>query len=197
MAMRTLISRFLTANEAIDKLNFRLRQPATREYSVWPDGYKTQIARAINKRTILIARYDNLPSDVSARYSHNYNVLMLRSNFNIRNWWHQALVVHECTHALMDYCNFGPYSTREADAVAYIAEAVFLKALGKSPPSSLEVREKCKPIADVILAGAYYVPENLAADLMRTIASETRIQNETINSDGLRRTWTARTYEEF
>lgn len=196
MAMRTLISRFLTTNQKIGKLNFQLRLPA-RGYPVWPEGYKNHIARAVTNRIILIAKYDRLPNEVVARYSHNYNVLMPRSHFDITNWWHQALLIHECIHALMDYCNFGAYSTRDSEAVAYIAEAVFLKASGKSPPTTLDVREKCKPIADAILGGAYYVPENLASALTTAIAAESRIPNDNINSNGLQKNWIQRTYDEF
>ncbi|MEX2188853.1 MAG: hypothetical protein WD875_18740 [Pirellulales bacterium] len=70
----------------------------------------------------------DLPSD--AAYFRNHDLMVIKAASN--DIYHQAIIVHECTHAMLDM--FGSkgsplkVTTARSEAMAYIAQAVFAKA---------------------------------------------------------------------
>lgn len=141
----------------------------------------------------------DLPSD--AAYFRDLDIMIVRAGTTV---WHEALIVHECTHAMLDM--FGSkgkpltVTTALSESVAYIAQAVFAKASydamnvdgGKvfedtSDASLQQVYDKAMEIAAKILAGTKRVDNADLAVLLGLIPQTKTYKNKptSINFNGI------------
>jgi hypothetical protein len=193
-ALKSDICDFLASNPAIRRIKFGF--PAARDgdsYRVYPEVYTTAVRTAIADGIIKVHISDALPASVGAQYSQSGDVLKVHPSFTISHPGNQAVVIHECTHAYLDMLNLGKVPSFEWEAVAYVAEAIFLGASGlrSSDPVSRHIREVAFRIAKDVLDGLYdLVPAGIAAALVSEIAKEPSYANasKTVNSNGFNRT---------
>lgn len=153
MTVAADIVSFLKRTPAIAKLNF-----AFGKLKVYPSGYQTDVANAISGEKIKVkASSAAVPAGAGAAYYPDYDTLDLKAGFSIRVVSDQAYVVHECTHAFFDLLNMGSHSGHDDEAAAYIAEAIYLEAIGAPPLSGHLIRVASHAIAKKVLAGTYAV----------------------------------------
>lgn len=175
------VVKFLKSEPAMHRLNFGF--PTLR---VYPGAYP-KVADAIDRGDIAIHR-TQFRSEPGAAYHPDTDSLDFRVFFNLRNWGDQALLIHECTHAYIDYLDLGKVSNRDNEALAYIAEAVFLEASGKPPLGMQEIRKISHGIAKSIIQGTYWVPPADIMNLTNEIAKDPGYSSTVIYvSNGYRR----------
>ncbi len=158
--------KFLTTDPDIAKINFKFLS-----YTVYPTGYSGDIANCINAGHIGITRrFSDLGyDDTGGSYIPGDNKYSLSRSFDLTKVFYQIILVHESTHALQDYQRLGSVSRAEAEAVAYVAEAVYVQAKGYSPIKDPKthlpdpIRAAADTVATAILGGSYLVPPHLAA----------------------------------
>ena len=68
--------------------------------------------------------------------------------------------------------NLGAHSAHLDEAVAYLAEAVFVEASGHQPLGPEAIRVVAHEIARRVLAGTYYVPAADSTRLVRAVAAD-------------------------
>lgn len=139
----------------------------------------------------------DLPSD--AAYYRDLDIMVIRASGT--DIYHQAIIVHECTHAILDM--FGSkgkplsVSTARSEAVAYIAQAVYARAsydaLGfknKSNPFDggkdahlQKVFDTAWDIAAKILAGNKRVEDADLTKIMDSIPKSNTYKNKPKNID--------------
>ncbi|HYP15014.1 MAG TPA: hypothetical protein VEQ63_13890, partial [Bryobacteraceae bacterium] len=127
----------------------------------------------------------------AASYYTDFDSLDVSPSFNIAAWEDQAYFVHECTHAHIDIQELGKHSGHENEAVAYLAEAMFLVASGKAPLGTQPTRIVSQQIATLLLANKRYaVLPSEATALVAEVAKEpiykTKIEYV---SDGFKRSF--------
>jgi hypothetical protein len=182
--LKTDIVTFLKTNAAVNKLNFAL----TPDLRVWPDGYKTAVASAISKEDIKVHPVGGSAPAAGATYYPDFDSLDVSPSFSTASWRDQAFLVHECTHAYLDVLDLGSISNHENEALAYLAEAVFLEASGKPPLSTDTIRLVSHRIAKGILAGTYWVSSADAADLVKEVKTNPLYKSKVFyQSDGFNR----------
>src|SRR5882757_1011128 len=135
MARKEDIVNFLTTDANINRLNF-----AFRTYRVYPTAYQKDVANALRLDSIKIREEGGSSKSAKASYYMDFDLLSVSPTFNIHNWRDQAFLVHECTHAHLDIQNLGKHPGHENEAVAYLAEAVFLEAAGNNPLGTETIR---------------------------------------------------------
>lgn len=163
MSISADIVSFLKRTPEIARLNF-----AFGKLKVYPSGYQTDVADAISSGKIKVkADSGAVGAGAGAAYFTDYDTLELLPGFSIAKQRDQAFVVHECTHAFFDLLSIGNHSGHDDEAAAYIAEAIYLEAIGAPPASGHLIRVAAHAIAKKVLAGAYAVS---AAD-MATLSS--------------------------
>ena len=122
---------FLKMNPFISRLNFSFLS-----YKVYPTAYQKDVAEAIHSEEIKIGT--GVSPGAGANYYNEFDRLELLKTFDIKSRREQAFLIHECTHAHLDIQRFGSHSGHENEAVAYLAEAIFLEAAG-GPPLGTEM----------------------------------------------------------
>lgn len=89
----------------------------------------------------------------NAIYNAKSNQLQLKSNFSAPGLLERALVVHEATHAINDMRKLGLTPNIDDEAVAYIAQALYL--YGNHPVKSDRLKDPKNAAADRLYAAAY------------------------------------------
>jgi len=164
-SLKADIVTFLKRDPNIPRLNF-----AFKTYKVYPTAYQKDVADAIDSGEIKVGT--GVPSGAAASYYAEYDRLELSPSFSISNSHDQAFLVHECTHAHLDIQNLGKLSGHENEAVAYLAEAMYLEASGNPPISTIAIRVVSHRIAKDVLSGTYTVPAKDAAELVTEVAAD-------------------------
>lgn len=166
MTIKNDILVFLLTNPHIQKLEYRLRW-----YTIAPKEYRYGLYGAIQKDDIIIRTKGASGPKAGASYDYSYDSFELTPNFNITNWSDQAFFIHECTHAVIDMKNIGKHSAHEDEAMAYMAEALFLEAAKKPPLGKQSIRKLAHQIAKQMLkAHKKKVPNADAGKLVKEIA---------------------------
>ena len=180
MTLKSDIVNFLKRDTTIPRLNF-----AFKSFKVYPSAYQNDVADAIDSEAIKLA--GAVKSGAGASYYMGFDTLDLRPGFSISNSSDQAYLVHECTHAHLDMQNTGVHSSHEDEAAAYIAEAMYLEALGKPPLGPQPIRTIAQGIAKGLLAGGYAVGGADVVILTAVIAAHPIYKEPTYDSNGFRR----------
>ena len=185
---------FLRTNPHINRINFQFRG-----FRVYPRAYQVDVAGAVNARQILIHFRNNL-GGAGAQYDFEYDTFEVDRAFDpTLNLAHAAILVHEATHAHMDIQGIGPRRDNEAEAVAYLSEAVFLRAQRAAAliiPGTNRVplcRQVAFRIAATILAGTYAVsPRDVKALIAAVDHTPGAVPRLLFISNGFNRDWVHR-----
>ena len=165
------VATFLASEPQIAKINFKFDG-----FPVYPSAYATDLAGLLSSRriTVLITA---LPAGVGARWENQGDTLKLRPGFDITNRDDQSLLVHEMTHAHVDYHLGGNrffaawQSVELSEAIGYLGEAVYRESLSLAPLDGLALRAEAQRIAKAVLAGTYEVPAPDVAALKREVGA--------------------------
>ncbi len=130
MLDRNGLVHFLKNTPAISRINF-----AFESFRIYPTAYTHDVANAISSGKIGI-KYANLEDGVAAEYLNNEDVFCFDPGFTIDTtgpydlWENKGTVIHECTHAYIDIQGIGLNRVIVNESVAYLAESVFVLAMG-------------------------------------------------------------------
>ncbi len=181
---------FLTTDPNISKINFKFLA-----YKIYPAGYARDVAGCIKSGKIRINRRfsDWGRGDTGGSYMPGDDKYSLSAAFDLKQVYYQIILVHESTHAVQDYQKLGMVKRSEAEAVAYVAEAVYVQAKGLAPikdPATHRpdpIRVAADNVATAILGGQYEVNANLAATVTAAIARSTHYGSAPpfLNFDGI------------
>ncbi|NUR22201.1 hypothetical protein [Frateuria sp.] len=119
MNTRDQVVQFLKSHRSIDAVNFKFRT-----YKIWPDAYRKNVANALARGDIKIGSAVN--DNAAATYRQDQDRLEISPTANFASTKDLGLILHECTHAIIDMGAIGVHSGHEDEAVAYLAEAFFL-----------------------------------------------------------------------
>ena len=151
MVTKSDLVSFLRSHPAIAKINFSFGS-----FKVYPLAYRSDVADAIDSGKVDL-RIKPLPPPVAASYDVLYDQLTIAPTFTFASIPDQALLVHESTHIYLDILKIGWHSRYTNEAVAYLAEAVFLEAGGHAPRAPKSISAISHTIARSILSGTYSV----------------------------------------
>jgi hypothetical protein len=166
MPLKVDIVNFLRTNSELKKVNFGFSA-----YKVYPTGYTVDVANLIDKEFITAKTAYFWP--VAASYMMDSDKLIVKNSFNITNDDDLSYLVHECTHALMDYQKMGLGSPFDHEAVAYLAEAMWREAGGLGSLGGTSIRTVSHRIAKSLLAtGSYTVGPADVSDLIKAVKAE-------------------------
>lgn len=180
------IYQFLKTNKTIDRINFAFKGEE-RTYNVYPSAYRVDVADYIKDEKIEVERgkIDNLETNAEYKYGGwSHDTLVFSNGFDISNHIDQGYVIHECTHAYIDIQNIGVHSKFEDEATAWLAEAVYLCALGKAK-KDIPLRVKCSEAAQKILSGQYTVEKDYSVPIIREVAKVYNHTTTKIYSNGV------------
>jgi hypothetical protein len=147
MVTKSDIVFFLRSHPAIAKINFSFSS-----FKVYPSAYRMDVADSIDSGKVDL-RIKPLPPLVAASYDVLYDQLTISSTFTFASIADQALLVHESTHIYLDILKIGWHSRYTNEAVAYLAEAVFLEAGGHAPRAPKSISAISHTIARSICPG--------------------------------------------
>ncbi|MGN6280571.1 hypothetical protein [Frateuria sp.] len=185
MNTRDQVVRFLKGNAAITAVNFKFRG-----YKIWPGAYRTDVADAVARGDIKIGSAVN--KDAAASYRQDQDRLEIAPTANFSSTHDQGLILHECTHAILDMRAIGTHSGFEDEAVAYLAQAFFLtRTLGDAratPDIPVPLSENTKNgsgiyreakriAAKALRTGAYGIEEEDAANLVLLVTRHPHYQD--------------------
>jgi hypothetical protein len=183
MAIKDDIVTFLRGDASIKRINF-----AFGTFKVYPSAYHKDVADAIDSGEIKVRTRGASSAASGASYDMNYDSLELSPTFSATAPRDQGFLVHECTHAHLDIQEIGMHSAHENEAVAYLAEAIFLEALGRPPLGSETIRVVSHGIARLVLGGTYSVSSADAAALTAEVAKHPHYATTvSYNSNGFKR----------
>lgn len=141
-----------------------------RIYNIRPSDY-TLVANAIRDGNIIVRTEGVRGPEAGAAYDFNYDSLELPSGFTLTSSRNKAFIVHECTHAILDIRNFGMFSNYENEAIAYLAEAIFLVASSQPPLGSSNIRSISHRIAaDFVRRSRRRIPSTDFSQLVTAIS---------------------------
>ena len=173
MVSKAQIVTFLRTNPYINKVNFDFRG-----FYVYPSAYQVDVADAIDSGEIEICASTAL-GGAGAEYDFAHDSLNVDpATFDpVKNLRDQAYLVHEATHAHQDIKHLGSRPGDEIEAIAYLAEAVFLAAQGAAPmvgsgpvPGSVPLcRAESHRVAGALLSGTYTVPAAEVTALLKAV----------------------------
>lgn len=172
MPIKSTFVSFLTTDPAFKAINFKFLA-----YKVYPEGYARDIAGCIASGGISIKqRFSDLGfKDTGGSYFASNDSYSLSAKFSLTTNYEKIIIAHESTHALQDYQRLGKVPVPEAEAVAYLAEALFVRANGWLPIKDLAtgspdpIRAAADTAAAAVLAGAYNVPGALASAIIAEV----------------------------
>src|SRR5262249_44605772 len=130
---RLKIIKFLITNEQIKKINFAFS--SNDRYRVYPSAYSKDVANALISGAIKVKTQQSLQQGAVASYDQRLDRMDFGPGFDLGDYHSQGDLVHECTHAHLDIQGIGLHPCEQDEAVAYVAEAVFLEGLRKGPRS--------------------------------------------------------------
>lgn len=119
MNVRDQAVRFLRTNTSIGAVNF-----CAMGQKIWPDAYRRDVANALARGEIKPGHAVN--DNAAATYRQEQDRLEIKSTFSFSRLSDLGLLLHECTHAILDMRAFGTHSAPFDEAVAYLAQAFFL-----------------------------------------------------------------------
>ncbi len=192
VSLKADILNFLEKNIHINKLRFNFKN-----YNIYPGAYKVLVHHAIENEDIEIEIHTDLDNETAASYQSRHLIfsddrIKLRPEFSIKLAGHQAILIHECTHAYTDLLNMGTHSRWEDEALAYIAQYIFeLSSKNMTPILRKRLygfRKYGCDIAANILTGSQNVPLKDAERLIRFIRMSPGYRNspkDTVVSDGV------------
>jgi len=183
MALKDEVARFLKSNGHIQRIHFTLLR-----YKVSPTVYQKELAEAIATEAIEVRTQGSGTAAAAATYNPERKSLELHPSFNLLNLWHQAVLVHEATHACLDIQMIGAHPGHENEAVAYLAEAIFLGSAGVAPLPADPIRTVSHRIAKSVLSGNPWVTDRDAAQLAWEVAKNPHYARKFVySSTGLRK----------
>lgn len=183
MALKDEITRFLRTNAHIKQINFSFGS-----FKVYPSAYQKDVADAIASGEIKVRTKGASTAAAGASYDMNYDSLELSPVFNLSLLREQAFLIHECTHAHLDIQTLGTHSRHENEAVAYLAEAVFLEAARQPPLGSETIRTISHRLGKLVLAKTYAIPAADVAALIAEVRKHPHYSGSaTYNSNGFNR----------
>ncbi|MCX7514752.1 hypothetical protein [Frateuria sp. STR12] len=186
MNVRDQVVRFLKTHPSINAVNFRFKS-----YRIWPDAYRKDVADAVSRGDIKLGSAVN--DDAAASYRQDQDRLEISPSANFASLHHLGLILHECTHAVLDMRAIGRHSAFEDEAVAYLAQAFFLtRTLGDARttpdipvPSSANTddgagiyREAKRVAARAMRTGTYAIDGNEGANLISLIAGHPHYRDQ-------------------
>ena len=139
-------TRFLTQSPQIDALRFTFLT-----YQLFPNDYRIVVADAIKNGTITLKVTDKIP--VPCQYDADDNELRVTTVFDVKgadSWFYRGLLVHESTHAHMDMLKSGSTPLYEAEALAYLAEAVYWTRSGVAYAGTSDESSGVRSVANQI-----------------------------------------------
>jgi hypothetical protein len=161
---------FLVNNRCVQAINFFASGP-TRSYSIQPLDYR-HVADAIRDGHIQVRTKTTIPAGASAQYDFVFDAIELLPNFSLyAPVTNTAYIVHECTHAILDMKTIGDFSNWENEAVAFLAEAIYLEACQQPPLSSDSMRQVSQRIAQGVLGGSRTVSRSEFSNLISAVRS--------------------------
>ena len=181
------VIRFLTTNQAINAVNFQLKS-----YRIWPGIYRKDVADALCRGDIKIGTMRQR-GHIAASYQASLDFLSLLDTINLASLHDQGVILHECTHAALDMQALGYHSLAENEAVAYLAQAIFLvRSSGELlceidshvPPkqnaaNGADIYRVAARIArDLLGTRSYRVPDEDADSLINIIATHPNYANK-------------------
>jgi hypothetical protein len=119
MNRRDQVTHFLRTDRSIEAVNFKFRR-----YRIWPDAYRKNVADAVARGDIKLGTA--VGKNAAASYRGEQDRLEISPTANFASTKDLGLILHECTHAIIDMSAIGMHSGHEDEAVAYLAEALFL-----------------------------------------------------------------------
>jgi hypothetical protein len=152
------VAAFLSTHAGIAKVNFKFDG-----FPVYPTGYSKDLADLLTTGRITVIETSSLPSSVGARWMNQGNTLYVRTGTAMSDPADQSYVLHEMTHAHVDYHRGGNsffsawWGVDQGEAVGYLAEAVFREGQGLAPMDSTALRAEAHRVAKTVLGGAYEV----------------------------------------
>lgn len=169
MALKDDCIKLLTTDTAILKINFRFDG-----YLVFPESYHRDVAAALNRNALKVVETTKLNAGAGATYKPDYKEFWVPPGFSLANDRDASLLVHESTHAHMDYRRVGIIPLERSEAIGYLAEAVYREArsLPPIPGEGQFMRTKCHAVAKRIVAGSYDVPADQVKQLLETVKNE-------------------------
>lgn len=161
---------FLVNNSCVQAINFLALSPA-RNYSIQPLDYR-HVADAIRDGHIEVRHKTTIPAGASAQYDFVFDAIELLPHFSLyAPVTNTAYIVHECTHAILDMKTIGDFSNWENEAVAFIAEAIYLEACQLPPLSSDSMRQVSQRIAQGVLGGSRTISRSEFSSLISAVRS--------------------------
>jgi hypothetical protein len=168
MSVKDDIVSFLKTDATIKKINFKIDG-----FLVYPQAYSVDVAGLVARDIITVKSTSSLDDGVYASYYVDYNQLWIRPSFSTTSDDDCSALVHEATHAHMDYKAVGLKPIEWSEAIAYLAEAFYREAKGLKPLSSHFIRAKAHSLAKRMLrTGEYEVPGAEALSMFMSAKSE-------------------------
>ena len=165
---------FLTTNPGFGKINFEFMG-----YKIYPSGFTKDVAGCIGNGDIGINRRfsDIGMTSIGAAYMPGPDHYSISKGFDLKSQAGQILIAHESAHALQDYQKLGKVPIPDAEAIAYVAEAIF--ALANGWPMLLDpatgaphpIRVAAANAAATVLNGSYTISQGLIAAVKTAVAS--------------------------
>lgn len=115
----------ILSNAAVSRINFSLGG-----LHINSDGF-ARIRRAIQNGHIKVNGSRTLPEAASASYGADENVLTISPDLNLGTRSGQAVVIHECVHAIVDAARASSTTVASNEAAAYIAQVIYRMANGE------------------------------------------------------------------
>jgi hypothetical protein len=193
---RNQILNFLKSNPYIKKINFSFQG-----YKLYPSCYQIDIKNAIENEDIEITA-KKLKGRVMAKYWDDIWILLcddelvVSDKLNMSSVSDQSYIIHECTHAHLDYRNLGQMQRDLNEAICYTAQHTWLAAFDKANPGHKvalpqgRIHAAARNIANQVIVGKYNVDPRLAQALRHEIRSDPDYakairRHPTVTSDGV------------
>lgn len=162
----------LTKEAGYAKLNFKFKA-----YTVYPTGFTKDLADCLNAGKLKIKRrFSDLGfGDTGGSYMPDADHYSISAAFSIKVNKNRIILAHESTHALLDWQRLGKIPDPDSEAVAYIAEAIYIRAMGWTPlldPATgipHPIRAAADLAAAAVLAGTYDLTMNQGASVEAAI----------------------------
>ncbi len=168
------VAHFLATDPGIAKVNFRFE-----DFPVYPTAYSKDLAGLLTAGRIAVVVSATLPASVGAQYHPQANALHLPVGFSFLDSEHISLLVHEMTHAHLDYHEAGWVSQDYGEAIAYVAEALFREHYGIPPISGHALRLAAQSVAWRVIAGAYEIDRVDCRMLRNEVATDPWYETKT------------------
>lgn len=169
MAIRDDIIALLKTDTAINKVNFDFGG-----FLVYPQAYAVDVAGLVTSNRIGIRVTTAMNAGAGASYYPDYNEFWVPPTFTTTSDRDCSLLVHEATHAHMDYKKVGTVDIGWSEAIAYLAEAVYREARGLPPlpGEGAFLRARCHATAKTIVGGSYRLDPAQVTSLIMSARSE-------------------------